>query len=140
MSLIASCHCGGTKIELPDTPTHAKECNCSFCFRTGAIWAYYPADALKLLSTESQGMYSQSGMNLHYLCSRCGMQTWGDSPDWASMYNADGTPKEGDGNEDGNKDGNGMPTQRIHAVNLRLVDGLDLSAVTIEQMDGRNNW
>jgi hypothetical protein len=60
------------------------------------------------------------------------MQAWGDSPDWASMYNADGTSKNGGGNA--------MPTQRIHAVNLRLVDDLDWSKIEVAQMDGRNNW
>ena len=33
-----------------------------------------------------------------------------------------------------------MPTQRIYAINLRLVDDLDWSKIAIEKMDGRNNW
>ncbi|WP_332691503.1 GFA family protein [Devosia sp.] len=133
MSLTASCHCGATRIELPHLPTHAKECNCSYCARTGAVWGYYNVDEIELLSNAGEKTYSASdGINLHHFCGNCGMQTWGDSPDWASMYNNDGTPKNGDPNA--------MPTSRIYAVNLRLIDDLDWSKVAVEKVDGRNSW
>jgi hypothetical protein len=133
MSMIASCHCGATKIQAPGAPTSAKECNCSFCARTGAVWAYYAPDQLAFLSTEDERTYSARGMNQHHFCGRCGMQTWGDSPDWASAYNADGSAKEG-------FTPGTVPTQRIYGINLRLVDDLDWSKITVEKMDGRNNW
>ncbi len=132
MTLQATCHCGATRITLPAQPTSAKSCNCSFCARTGAIWAYYSPDELTFVSREAEATYSASGMNQHHFCSRCGIQTWGDSPDWASMYNADGTPKNGDATA--------LPTTRIYAVNLNLVDELDWSQVVVEQMDGATNW
>ena len=134
MSLVASCHCGATKIQLPHAPRTAKECNCSFCGRLGAIWAYFGPGEITLLSQEDQRTYSASdGMNRHHFCGRCGMHTWGDSPDWASVYNADGTPKEG-------FDANTFPSERIQGVNLRLIDDLDWSAVEVEKVDGRNSW
>ncbi|HEV7346045.1 MAG TPA: GFA family protein [Devosia sp.] len=133
MPLIASCHCGTTRIELPHLPHAAKSCNCSYCARTAAVWGYYEEGELRVLGHEGQQTYSPTGMNQHHFCGTCGIQTWGNSPDWASIYNADGTPKEG-------HTPGSMPTRRIHAVNLRLVDDLDWSAVTVEQMDGRNNW
>lgn len=132
MTLTASCHCGATRITLPAHPTEAKTCNCSFCQRTGAVWAYFKAGELTFLSQDGEATYSPTGLNNHHFCTTCGMQTWGDSPDWASMYNADGTPRNGDAKA--------MPTERIYAVNLNLVDDLDWSAVSVEQMDGRNNW
>lgn len=133
MSLFATCHCGATRIELPAQPTEAKSCNCSFCARTGAVWAYYRPGELNFVSREAEASYSASGnMNAHHFCSRCGMHTWGDSPDWASLYNADGSPKDGVAG--------GMPTERIFAVNLNLIDDLDWALVTVEAMDGRNNW
>lgn len=132
MTLTASCHCGATRIALPEHPSAAKSCNCSYCARTGAVWAYYQPGQLQFLSQDADVVYSPSGMNNHHFCGKCGMQTWGDSPDWASMYNADGTPKDGNPNA--------MPVERIYAVNLNLVDDLDWSRVTVEQMDGRNNW
>jgi hypothetical protein len=133
MSVTATCHCGQTRIELPHLPTWAKECNCSFCHRTGAVWGYFGEGELKMLSATAEKTYSASGgMNLHHFCANCGIQTWGDSPDWASMYNSDGTPKNGDPNS--------FPTARTYAVNLRLVDELDLSSLVIEKMDGRKSW
>lgn len=133
MTIVAACHCGATRIALPAHPTEAKACNCSYCARTGAVWAYFRADELGFQSREGEATYSASdGMNLHHFCSHCGMQTWGDSPDWASMYNADGTPKNGDSRS--------MPTERIYAVNLNLIDDLDWTAIAVERVDGRNNW
>ena len=133
MSMIATCHCGATKIELPHPPTQAKECNCTYCARTGAVWGYYQVGDMKFLSQRDEKVYSASdGMNLHHFCGTCGMQTWGDSPDWASMYNSDGTSKNGDPNA--------FPTERSYAINLRLIDDLDWSAVAVQKIDGRNSW
>lgn len=132
MSLIATCHCGATRIELPHIPEKAGECNCTFCSRTGAVWGYYKPGELNITSDSSGKFYSASGFgNEHHFCANCGMQTWGVSPDWSSVYNSDGTPKGETG---------AMPTGQIFAVNLRLVDDFDWSSVQIEKMDGRNNW
>ena len=133
MSMTASCHCGATKIEAAQMPQSAKQCNCSFCARTGAVWAYFSPGELRFVSQDDERTYSASGLNQHHFCGRCGMQTWGDSPDYASVYNADGTPKEG-------FTAGTMPQQRIYAINLNLVDGFDRASIAIEQMDGRNNW
>ena len=133
MPLIATCHCGATKIELPHPPTQAKECNCTYCARTGAVWGYYQVGDMTFLSQRDEKVYSASdGMNLHHFCGTCGMQTWGDSPDWASMYNSDGTSKNGDPNA--------FPTARTYAINLRLIDELNWSNIAVEKIDGRNSW
>lgn len=132
MTLVATCHCGDAKVHLPRTPAAAKSCNCSFCDRTGAVWAYFSPEEVRIEAAGAR-TYSASGMNQHHFCGRCGMQVWGESPDWASVYNADGTPKPG-------FEAGSMPTARIVGVNLRLVDGLDWSAVEVEAVDGRNNW
>lgn len=134
MPLIASCHCGATQIELSHPPTAAHECNCSYCSRTGAVWGSLRADEFKVLSNQGERTYSASGgLNLHHFCGDCGMQTWGDSPDWSSMYNDDGTPKPG-------FSADSVPTERSYAINLRLIDSLDWSAIDVAKMDGRNNW
>lgn len=132
MSIIATCHCGHTKIEVPYLPTSVTQCNCTFCSRTGALWGYYDEGELNLLSQVDDKVYSASGMNLHHFCSNCGLQTWGDSPDWGSVYNIDGTSKTAEPHP--------MPTKRKYAINLRLVDDLDLSSLSIEQVDGRHSW
>ena len=132
MSLIATCHCGATRITLPRLPTEGKSCNCSFCQRTGAVWAYFEEGELEFNSLDSDKIYSASGgMNEHHFCANCGIHTWGSSPDWASVYNADGTPKGEPG---------AMPSTRTFAINLNAVDSLDWSKLKIEKMDGRNNW
>lgn len=134
MPLIASCHCGATKIELPHLPHDAKECNCTYCARTGAVWGYYEEGELTFVSRDGEKIYSASdNMNRHHFCGNCGMQTWGNSPDWGSMYNIDGTPKPGFTTQS-------LPSDRIYAVNLRLIQDFDWSGIEIEKVDGRNNW
>lgn len=132
MTLKATCHCGDTTITLSRRPETAKSCNCSFCERTGAVWAYFSPGEITVEATE-QRTYSATGLNRHHFCGRCGMQTWGESPDWASAYNNDGTPKPGF--QPGT-----VPEARIAGVNLRLIDGLDWSTVEVETVDGRNSW
>lgn len=133
MTLHATCHCGAVRIELPSHPTEAAECNCSYCARTGAVWAYYAPGELKFTARDGERMYSTNpGIHQHYFCGTCGMQTWGESPDWSSMYNDDGTPKEGDGTA--------IPTARKLGLNLRLVDDLDWSRISVAKLDGRNSW
>jgi len=133
VTLTATCHCGDTRISLSRAPEAAKSCNCSFCDRTGAVWAYFQPEEITVKATEEQTYSASGGMNLHHFCGRCGMQTWGDSPDWASAYNMDGTPKPG-------FDAGTVPGDRIVGVNLRLIDDLDWSTVEVEKIDGRANW
>jgi hypothetical protein len=33
-----------------------------------------------------------------------------------------------------------MPARRSYAINLKLLDDYDVSSVTAEKVDGRNNW
>ena len=76
MPLIASCHCGATKIQAP-VPTSATECNCTYCARTGAVWAYYKPGEMQMLSQEGEATYSASEAgNLHHFCGRCGSNVW----------------------------------------------------------------
>ncbi len=133
MTLTATCHCGDTRIALSRRPETAAACNCSFCDRTGATWAYFKPDEITVEALGEKTYSASGGLNQHHFCGRCGMQTWGDSPDWQSAYNTDGTPKPG-------VEPNTVPAERIVGVNLRLVDGLDWSTITVEKLDGRANW
>lgn len=133
MTLIATCHCGGTRIALPRLPERRLECNCTYCTKAGAVWGYFAAGEMTFLNDEHDRVYSKSGMNQHHFCGHCGMQTWGDSPDWSQIYNDDGTPKEGHGAGE-------MPVRRIHAVNLKLLDEFDFTTLTADKVDGRSSW
>lgn len=132
MSETASCHCGATRITLPAAPAEATSCNCTFCQRTGALWAYYRPDEIAVEAKDTRD-YAPSGMNHHHFCGSCGMHTHGFSPDWGSIYNDDGTPKEG-------VTPGAMPEGRKAAVNLRMLPDLDLDALQIIKLDGRNGW
>ena len=133
MSILAKCHCGDTRITLPEHPTKAARCNCTFCQRTGAVWAYYEAGEFELQKSEGQRDYSTSPkFGSHHFCGRCGMHTWGESVDWSAAYNSDGSPKGGDATV--------VPEKTKWQVNLNLVDDLDWSRIEVEQVDGRNNW
>lgn len=133
MAIMATCHCGRSRIELPHVPATATECNCTFCARTGAVWGYFPAGALRFVSTEGQSAYSASDpINQHYFCGVCGIHTWGDSPDYALMYDEEGNELVAEA------DMASLP--RKHSVNLRTIDDLDWSAITVEKIDGRSGW
>ena len=44
--ITGSCHCAALRIEIPTIPTEITNCNCSICRRLGALWAYFPAQAV----------------------------------------------------------------------------------------------
>jgi hypothetical protein len=133
MSIVATCHCGSTRLVLPDHPTHAARCNCTFCQRTGAVWAYFENGTVRVEKAENQRSYStQPEMGLHHFCGTCGMHTWGESIEWAKVFDEDGTPKSGGEGE--------HPRFTRCQVNLNLIDDLDWSRIEIEALDGRNGW
>lgn len=121
MTSIATCHCGSTKIELPDTPTHATSCTCTFCTKSGGLWAYYPPEAPRILSDTHRGEYTASGFNLHYFCANCVCTTYGISPDWTLG-------------------GEGIPEKKKFAINVRLLDDFDFKSLEVVEIDGRNLW
>ncbi len=131
MTLTAACHCGATKITLPGPPAEASTCNCTFCQRTGAVWGSYAPEELTITASEDR-VYSATGLNQHHFCGTCGGNTHGFSPDWSSKYNNDGTLKPGETE--------GVPEGQKAAVNLNMVDDLDLSQIKVTAIDGRNSW
>ncbi len=72
------------------------------------------------------------GSHLRHFCDKCGGNTYGDSPNWGSIYNTEGTLKEGATA--------GVLTARIFGVHMRLADDLYLSGIAVRMMDGRNSW
>jgi hypothetical protein len=124
MTVIATCHCGGTSIELPDAPTHATECTCTYCTKSGGLWAYYPPEAPRIVSDAHRGEYSATGVNRHFFCAKCGCTTYGISPDWSEA----------------DIGGTGIPERTKFAVNVRLLDDFDMATLTVDRIDGRNLW
>lgn len=74
---IASCHCGTVRLEMPPLPDEVAYCSCSICRRYGALWAYYPAGAVRITappgSTES---YVWGRRTVGFVrCRQCGCVT-----------------------------------------------------------------
>lgn len=109
-----SCHCGRVAFEVEGTIDRAISCNCSICSRKGSLLWFVPRDALTLLTPDGDAstyMFNKHVIR-HRFCPTCGMHPYGEGTD----------PK-----------GN-----RMAAVNLRCVEGLDLAAVPVIQYDGRS--
>lgn len=122
MPILASCHCGGTVIELPEPPTQATQCTCTYCTKTGGLWSYYAPEGPRLLKAEHLACYAPNTYNEHYFCARCGITTHGVSPAWELG-------------------GEGIPETKKFAVNARLLDDYALfTALEIERIDGRTLW
>ena len=121
-TITATCHCGGTKIELPTPPVHATQCTCTYCTKSGGIWAYYAPEAAKIVSATHLGRYAPNGFNEHFFCTNCGCTTHGISPDWSL--------------ED-----TGVPERKKFAINVKLLDDFELyRSLPVEEIDGRNLW
>ena len=128
MTLTATCHCGDTQIVLPEHPTQAARCNCTFCQRTGAVWAYSDVGQIEVREDRSRRDYGTNPqVGLHHFCGRCGMHTWGESVDWSGGPAT--APESGE-----------PPRYSKTQVNLNLVDDLDWARIKVEQMNGRNDW
>ena len=46
----ARCDCGAVLLEVAEDPAEINDCQCSWCQRLGALWAYYPTDQVRILS------------------------------------------------------------------------------------------
>lgn len=108
------CHCGAIAYEFEGEIGEAIECNCSLCAKRGGLLAFVPASAFSLLtSRENLGTYHFNRNAIdHHFCFKCGI----------SPFSEGEHPK-------GNK---------IVALNLSCVEGIDRVTLQIKQFDGRS--
>lgn len=115
-SLHGACHCGAVRLTLPAAPDTATSCNCSWCRRTGGIWAYFELGTVLIQGhpehTESYVWGDRTLRNVR--CRTCGIITH-----WEPL---DATPGA------------------RHGVNLRNFEPALLEAVTIRRFDGADSW
>ena len=108
------CHCGAVRYEVTADLDQTMTCNCSRCQKLGWILTFTPAQNFTLLSGADELTDYQFGKkNIHHLfCSTCGIESFarGASPDGAEMI----------------------------AVNVRCLEGVEPSALTPKQVDGRS--
>lgn len=109
-----SCHCGKVRFEVKADVSRVLSCNCSICSRTGWLLTFVGADQFTLLSgQDALSDYQFNKKNIHHLfCSTCGVRSFGS-----------GTSPDG---------------REMRAINVRCLDGVDISALAVEQVDGKS--
>jgi len=92
----------------------AMSCNCSICQRKGSLLWFVPRAKLRLLTPEENAstyLFNKHAIK-HRFCPACGIHPY-----------ADGTDQKGD---------------PMAAINIRCLDGIDLSAIPVTHFDGRS--
>ncbi|BCP54337.1 aldehyde-activating protein [Kaistia sp. 32K] len=109
------CHCGRVRFTVRGDFGTAMSCNCSICQKRGHWLAFVPAADFTLESgADDLTDYQFNRFRIHHLfCSHCGVGSFGRGvgPDGAEMV----------------------------AVNVRCLDDMDLSTVTVTAFDGRSH-
>jgi hypothetical protein len=114
MKYKGSCHCGKVAIEVEGELNGAMACNCSMCSRKGSLLWFVPRDKLRVLTAEEEiATYTfNKHVIKHRFCPTCGIHPYGEGID----------PK-----------GN-----RMAAINIRCLEGIDLQSVPVQHFDGRS--
>jgi hypothetical protein len=106
-----SCHCGRVSFELDAKLDYVMECNCSLCRRISALWHGASDSSLRIKGENELTLYQFGTMTAkHYSCRHCGIHPF--------------TRPRLD------------PTR--WAVNVRCIDGVDLSSLPVIHFDGAN--
>ncbi|WP_394821579.1 GFA family protein [Pendulispora albinea] len=108
------CHCGKVRYEVTADIDKVMQCNCSICSKRAHLLSFVGADQFRLLAGEDALSDYQFGKrNIHHLfCATCGIESF-----------ARGTTPTG---------------QQMVAVNARCVDGLDISGLPVQHVDGKS--
>jgi len=106
------CHCGRVRFRVTAELTGIADCNCSVCTRKGFLHLIVPPEQFELLSGEDALSTYQfnTGTAKHTFCRHCGIH---------AFYVPRSDPDKID-------------------VNVRCLDDIDLTTLTITPFDGRN--
>ncbi|MDH3763213.1 MAG: aldehyde-activating protein [Gammaproteobacteria bacterium] len=110
------CHCGNVKLTANRRPSSITSCNCSICYRLGALWAYFVSDDVELrIGEHPSAGYAWGEKSITYhRCGNCGCTTHYTSSD----------------RDDG---------QRI-ALNCRMAPISEIEGIPVRSFDGRDSW
>lgn len=122
MNLKGRCHCGATQFEVTRAPETVTVCNCTICYKKGALHAYYkPAEFRLTTARDRVGTYQWGDYLVeHHFCPVCGCTTYSEMPGFA----------------DGEVD---YENPKI-SVNARLFEDFDAEAVPVVRVNGRTDW
>jgi hypothetical protein len=111
-NMTGSCHCGRVRFRVSAELTGITECNCSICTKKGFLHLIVPPESFELVSgKEDLSVYRfNTGTARHMFCSCCGVH---------AFYVPRSDPDKID-------------------VNVRCLNGIDVSGIRIERFDGRN--
>ncbi|KAJ7034127.1 glutathione-dependent formaldehyde-activating enzyme [Mycena alexandri] len=111
-----SCHCGAVRYALvnPTEITEASGCDCSICWRDGALWIYPATTLVTFAGLEESAAEYTFGRNLTYhgFCKTCGV----------SLFERF---------VDDNRD--------FTALNVRTMNGLDIASLKLTMQDGKSD-
>lgn len=110
----ASCHCGKVALEFDGDIKEALACNCSICQRKGSLLTFIPREAMNLLTPDGNASTYTFNKHIikHRFCPTCGVQPYGE--------------------------GIGPDGKAMAAINVRCIEGIDLSAIKVNHFDGRS--
>ena len=111
---VGSCHCGTVKFEVEGAFSEAMECNCSHCSRKGYLLWFVPREQLHLQTPQDDLSTYRFNRHVidHHFCPNCGCAPVGF-----------GTAPDG---------------KATAAVNIRCLEGVDLTSVKRVPVDGRS--
>jgi hypothetical protein len=108
------CHCGTVRYEVETDLKQVISCNCSICTKHGLLLTFVPRSAFRL--TAGEGKLKEYRFNKHVVqhlfCEGCGVESfaYGSMPDGTQMA----------------------------AVNVRCLEGVDLSAIQLTPFNGKD--
>jgi hypothetical protein len=111
-TMSGGCHCGRVRFRVTADLSRVTECNCSICSKKGFLHLIVPAEAFELLSGKDAltAYRFNTGVAQHTFCSICGIHPF---------YTPRSDPDKID-------------------VNVRCLEGVDVTALAIGHFDGRN--
>lgn len=114
-----SCHCGNVSYDLQSKPLEeigVTSCNCSICSRNANLWVYPSQKDVELRGGNHLTVY-RFGTKVagHAFCSTCGVPVVNEFEGIVNEFMAGRLP-----------------------VNARTINGIDLKAVKVNKVDGKN--
>lgn len=106
------CHCGAVRFEVTADIAEVTDCNCSVCTKKGFLHLIVAPEKFRLLQGEGALVTYRfnTGTAKHTFCGRCGIH---------AFYTPRSHPDKVD-------------------VNVRCIEGIDLTALKIVPFDGQN--
>lgn len=111
MKYTGGCHCGKVQYEIEAEISSVIECNCSHCAKKGFLLTFIPKESFTLISGANdltEYLFNKKTIR-HVFCATCGVESFAEGIAFPQM-----------------------------AINVRCLDGIDLSSLTINAYNGKD--